>query len=321
VATATVVVGSLFVNLLWLTKLRQPPRLSKAAYRSLLPIGAFHAIGHIAGTVGTAAGSVAFAQVIKAAGPVYACVLSSTVLKQAVSMRVWLSMIPIMLGVALATVHELSFAWAALLGAVASDLALALRNVLSKQSMGVMQTLDGDAIAPADMFGLLTCISALVSVPLAVMVEGRMLPSLWATAAASSPGGSLGLGMQVALTGLYFYAYSEVAMKALSNVHPVTHAIGNTMRRVVIMLVCMVAFRTPMTPLGACGSALAIGGSYVYAIVKQREKQQADSERRKQSDDVNLREKIDNTLPLKVDALMGEQADSPAQSHRSEPIG
>jgi len=173
--------------------------------------------------------------------------------------------------------------------------------------------LDGKPIAPADMFGLLTCISALVSVPLAMVVEGRMLPSLWATAAAGCPGGSLGLGAQVALTGLYFYAYSEVAMKALSNVHPVTHAIGNTMRRVVIMLVCMVAFRTPMTPLGACGSALAIGGSYVYAVVKQREKQ-ADSEQRKHSDAAVIQDKIDQTLPLKVDAPVGDQADTPAQA-------
>ena len=83
VATATVVVGSLFVNLLWLTGLRRRPRLSAATYRALIPIGTFHAIGHIAGTVGTAAGSVSFAQVVKAAGPVYACVLSAAVLKQA----------------------------------------------------------------------------------------------------------------------------------------------------------------------------------------------------------------------------------------------
>ena len=44
----------------------------------------------------------------------------------------WLSLVPIIGGVALATVKELSFAWAALLGAIVSDLALALRNVLSK---------------------------------------------------------------------------------------------------------------------------------------------------------------------------------------------
>ena len=59
-----------------------------------------------------------------------------------------------------------------------------------------------------------------------------------ATAAAS-----VGLLGQVLLTGLYFYGYSEVAMKALKNVHPVTHAIGNTMRRVVIMLICIAVFR------------------------------------------------------------------------------
>jgi solute carrier family 35 protein E1 len=177
-----------------------------------------------------------------------------------------------MFGVGLATVKELSFAWAALLGAVLSDLALALRNVFSKQSMGSLQTVEGEALKPADMFGLLTCISAIVSIPMAMLAEGRALPALWATAAAADPGGGLGLAAKVGATGLYFYGYSEVAMKALNNVHPVTHAIGNTMRRVVIMLVCMVAFRTPMTPLGAVGSALAIGGSYLYAMTKQQEK-------------------------------------------------
>ena len=62
-------------------------------------------------------------------------------------------------------------------------------------------------------------------------------------------------------------------MKALKNVHPVTHAIGNTMRRVVIMLICIVVFRTPMSLAGAVGSAVAIGGSYFYAMVKTSEKE------------------------------------------------
>ena len=53
---------------------------------------------------------------------------------------------------------------------------------------------------------------------------------------------------------------AQVAMKALKNVHPVTHAIGNTLRRVIIMLVCIVVFRTPMSLPGLIGSAFAIGG-------------------------------------------------------------
>ena len=257
-----------------------------------------------AGTVGTAAGSVSFAQVVKAAGPVYAYVLSASILRQAVSIRTWASLVPIIFGVALATMKELSFAWAALLGAVVSDLALALRNVLSKQSMGSLQTVDGQKLKPADMFGMLTCISAAVSVPAALAVEGRALPTLWASAAAVTPRGSVGLAMQVALTGLYFYGYSEVAMKALNNVHPVTHAIGNTMRRVVIMLVCMVAFRTPMSLMGSVGSALAIGGAYFYAMTKQHEQELEKKAKRLAEQEALVKEKLERALPLRAPSIL-----------------
>ncbi len=259
VAAAVALVGSLFVQLLWATRLRAPPTIPRAAWRTLIPIGFFHAVGHIAGTVGTAAGSVAFAQVVKSTGPVYACILSSLVLRQAVSARVWLSLLPIVGGVGLATLTELSFTWAALLGAVVSDLGLALRNVYSKASMGEPL---GENMTPANHFGVLTCLATIIAIPCALVLEGRALGPAW-RAAAPTQAAARELLTQIGLTGLYFYGYSEVAMKALNNVHSVTHAIGNTLRRVIIMLVCMVVFRTPVTRLGALGSALAIGGSYV----------------------------------------------------------
>jgi len=89
-------------------------------------------------------------------------------------------------------------------------------------------------------------------------------------------------------------------MKALKNVHPVTHAIGNTLRRVIIMLVCMLVFRTPITAVGAVGSALAVGGSYIYAMVKTQESQQAAQAKSKQAL-LTIESKIGETLPMKVD--------------------
>ena len=65
-------------------------------------------------------------------------------------------------------------------------------------------------------------------------------------------------------------------MLALNNVHPVTHAVANTIKRVVILLACLIVFRNPMTPLCATGSAIAIGGSYVYSMTKQSERAKAD---------------------------------------------
>lgn len=60
-------------------------------------------------------------------------------------------------------------------------------------------------------------------------------------------------------------SYNEVAFLALNSVAPVTHAVGNTIKRVVIILASVIVFKTPMTTLGATGSAIAIFG-YVRAL-------------------------------------------------------
>ena len=46
-------------------------------------------------------------------------------------------------------------------------------------------------------------------------------------------------------------------------------------RRVVILLACVVFFKTPMTPLCTAGSAIAIAGGYLYSLAKGREKTKA----------------------------------------------
>ena len=70
------------------------------------------------------------------------------------------------------------------------------------------------------------------------------------------------------MSGAYYYLYNEVAFLALSEVAPVTHAVGNTVKRVVIILASVVAFRTPITALGALGSAIAILGTLLYSLAK-----------------------------------------------------
>ena len=220
VATSTVGVGSLIVSAFWISGLRAAPRLSRSTLRALVPIGVCHATGHLAGTVAVAMGSVSFTQIVKAANPIYVCALSTLLLRQTVSLRVWLSLVPIVGGVALAAVKEVHFVWGALLGAIASDMAMALRNVLSKRSLTALTDLHDRRLSSADMFGLLTLVATAVSLPVALAVDGRAFPAAWRGAAAAA-GGSGALLSHIGLTGLLFYAYNEVAMLALSSVHQV----------------------------------------------------------------------------------------------------
>jgi len=272
IATAQLVVGAAVGAFIWLARARKPPQMTVASFRTLLPIGLFHGIGHLTGVFATAAGSVSFVQVVKSAGPVWACLLSGLVLRQAVSRRVWLSLIPIVGGVGLASAQELSFVWAAFIASAVSDLALALRNVYSKQSMDQPQA---GNMTPENTFYVFTVLSCLFCVPLTMGLEWGGAAAAWRAAAPSSAAAKA-LLLLIVQSGLYFTAYSEVQFRALDSVSPVTHAVGNTMRRVVIMVVCILVFGTPVSLLGAVGSAIAIVGSYIYAMAKTQEKLEAD---------------------------------------------
>ena len=64
----------------------------------------------------------------------------------------------------------------------------------------------------------------------------------------------------------------QVAFLALSEVASVTHAVTNTVKRVVIILASVIVFRTPITTLGSIGSALAIVGALLYSLAKGKYK-------------------------------------------------
>ena len=263
-------VGTAFVMPLWLSGLRKAPRLSADAIKTLLPIAFCHSIGHIGAVVSAGAGAVSFTQIVKAAEPVFTCVLSAIILGSRVAPLTVLSLVPIVLGVSLASMTELSFTWLSFGGAMLSNLAFAIRNICSRASMDKPK---GENMTPENLFGVLTVMSFLFALPLALAIEG---PRAMAVVAASTlkAGGMAPILKSSIATGLYFYTYNEVAMLALNNVHPVTHAVANTIKRVVILLACVIAFRTPMTPLCMTGSAIAIGGGYLYSLAKGAEKAQ-----------------------------------------------
>lgn len=61
--------------------------------------------------------------------------------------------------------------------------------------------------------------------------------------------------------------------RAVIRLHAVVvpqHAVGNTIKRVVIIVAACIAFRTPMTPLSIVGSSMAVAGTLVYSLVKAK---------------------------------------------------
>ena len=49
---------------------------------------------------------------------------------------------------------------------------------------------------------------------------------------------------------------------------PVGQAVGNTVKRVIIIIAGTIVFNKPLTTNGMIGSAVAIGGVLLYSLVK-----------------------------------------------------
>jgi solute carrier family 35 protein E1 len=54
---------------------------------------------------------------------------------------------------------------------------------------------------------------------------------------------------------------------ALGRVLPVTHAIGNTLKRVVIIVSAVFFFGTPVSMMGWTGCTIAIFGTFLYSYL------------------------------------------------------
>lgn len=64
----------------------------------------------------------------------------------------------------------------------------------------------------------------------------------------------------------------------LSRVSPVTHSIGNCVKRVVVILAAVLFFSTPINAQNAAGTAIALGGVFAYGQVKRWQRMKAEEE-------------------------------------------
>ena len=118
------------------------------------------------------------------------------------------------------------------------------------------------------MFGLVTWAALFISIPIALLGEGRGFIDLW-TAALESVENSAQLVRTLVLSGLFHYLNNEVMYLALGSVHPVTLAVGNTMKRVFILVASVMVFKNPVSVQAMIGSGVGIAGVLVYSLTKQ----------------------------------------------------
>merc|ERR1719171_2711746 len=217
--------GIPYVALLWGTGLRNSPPISFAQAMDLKWVAAGHLGTHIGAVISLGAGAVSFTHIVKASEPVVSAVLMAVMMNKIFPWQVYSTLIPIVGGVAIASASELSFTWLGFIAAMLSNVSSALRAILAKRVMGSTK-----GLSETNLYAVLTIMSFVMLLPFVLVIENPFKVMGVCSSALETNTASY-LIWNTTLSGLTYYFYNETAFMALGRVMPVTHAIGNTVKR------------------------------------------------------------------------------------------
>ncbi|KAK2365542.1 holo-[acyl-carrier-protein] synthase [Trifolium repens] len=257
--------ASLVINLIWTLNLHPRPNISKSKLVAILPLAVAHTLGNLLTNISLGKVAVSFTHTIKAMEPFFTVVLSSLLLGQMPTLWVFSSLLPIVGGVALASMTEVSFNWIGFSTAMASNLTNQSRNVLSKKLMSNEE----DALDNINLYSVITIISFFLLLPFAIFLEGVKFTPSYLQSAASQGLNVRELCIRSVLAAFCFHAYQQVSYGILEKVSPVTHSVGNCVKRVVVIVSSVIFFQTPVSPINALGTAIALVGVFLYSRAKR----------------------------------------------------
>ncbi|XP_008778019.1 glucose-6-phosphate/phosphate translocator 2, chloroplastic-like [Phoenix dactylifera] len=260
-STLSLATGSVMMLASWATRIAEAPKTDFDFWKTLFPVAVAHTIGHVAATVSMSKVAVSFTHIIKSGEPAFSVLVSRFLLGERFPLPVYLSLVPIIGGCALAAVTELNFNMTGFMGAMISNLAFVFRNIFSKRGM------KGKSVSGMNYYACLSLLSLFILIPFAVAVEG---PQMWA---AGWENALSQIGPQfvwwIAAQSVFYHLYNQVSYMSLDEISPLTFSIGNTMKRISVIVSSIIIFHTPVQPINALGAAIAVLGTFLYSQSKQ----------------------------------------------------
>ncbi|XP_059670135.1 phosphoenolpyruvate/phosphate translocator 2, chloroplastic-like isoform X2 [Cornus florida] len=120
-----------------------------------------------------------------------------------------------------------------------------------------------------NLFSVITIISFILLAPIAIFMEGVKFSPSYLQSAASQGLNVRELCVRSLLAGFCFHTYQQVSYMILQMVSPVTHAVGNCVKRVVVIVSSVIVFQTRVSPINSLGTALALIGVFLYSRAKR----------------------------------------------------
>lgn len=261
VSVLHLLVGVAYCLVSWSVGLPKRAPMDKELLLLLTPVAACHALGHVMSNVSFATVAVSFTHTIKALEPFFNAAASQFVLGQQIPFTLWLSLAPVVLGVSMASLTELSFNWTGFISAMISNIAFTYRSVYSKKAMTGMDS--------TNLYAYMSIIALLFCIPPAIIIEGpKLMQTGFADAIAKV--GLVKFVSDLFWVGMFYHLYNQLATNTLERVAPLTHAVGNVLKRVFVIGFSIIVFGNKISTQTAIGTSIAIAGVAIYSFIKAK---------------------------------------------------
>eukprot|EP00741_Cyanophora_paradoxa_P015836 tig00020904_g15288.t2 len=204
---------------------------------------------------------VSFMQTVKAAVPACTVLLQVFFLKVRFDTRVYVSLIPIVGGVMLASYTEANFNWPGFLSALAACWTTALQTVLSSIMMN--RSMD-----PINLLYYMAPMSFLILAPAAAFVEGGEI-------IARGIFRTEGLVLVLFISGALAFLLNWSTFLAIQNTSSLTFNVSGNLKSVIAIILSVVVFRNEIGPLNAFGCFIALAGVIWYGLLRHEAAEKA----------------------------------------------
>ncbi|GAO14895.1 uncharacterized protein UV8b_05062 [Ustilaginoidea virens] len=252
---------------------------SREVFAATLPLAAFQIGGHLLSSTATAKIPVSLVHTIKGLSPLFTVLAYRIFYDIRYPQATYLSLIPLTIGVMLACSGKANYGGQMLgvLQALLATIIFVTQNIVSKKIFNEAAKAEaegsGSPSKRLDKFNLLCYSSGMafvVTLPIWFWSEGISLVK------DLLHDGSLDLShkkdamdhgrlaVEFLFNGVFHFAQNILAFVLLSMVSPVTYSVASLIKRVFVIVLAIVWFRSPTTSVQAVGIAMTFLGLYLY---------------------------------------------------------
>ncbi|BAM41067.1 glucose-6-phosphate/phosphate translocator [Theileria orientalis strain Shintoku] len=263
-------VGWLFAALYWGTGLREKPSFKSKGvfFKVFVPQGLCHLFVHLGAVVSMGIGAVSFTHIIKALEPLVTAVFSLIFLREVYNALAYVSLVPVVVGVGMASYKDVSFSWPAFWFAMMSNAGSSVRAIFAKMTMKNKNEL-GKNLDASNIYMVLTLVASVGSMALAYVTESKHWVPYWVNGTAKmTPKDKQVFLLRAFGSCVCYFLCNDFAFMCLGEINQLSHAIANTLKRIVLITTAVFKFNYKVTRRGVLGIAIALAGAFFYSILK-----------------------------------------------------